>query len=82
MRGAVTNVEAAVEARLESGLDSDGMDEIARHRDREGLRNRHLSVPPAPSSAPDTDLGLDTLFKFGLARFLDGVEALIGNRGG
>jgi len=27
-------------------------------------------------------LDLDTLFKFGLARFLDGVEALIGNRGG
>lgn len=39
---------------------------------------RTFSAP----SAPAIDLDLDTLFEFGLARFLDGVEALIANRGG
>jgi tetracycline repressor-like protein len=33
-------------------------------------------------SHPEADMDLDTLFEFGLGRFLDGVEAMISNRGG
>ena len=40
-----------------------------------------IRTSSAPST-PDIDLDFDRLFEFGLARFLDGVEALIVNRGG
>lgn len=81
VRGAATNVEAEAEARLETGLDSDQWMKL-----HETEMARAFAAGPYPYLAqvvshPEASMDLDSLFEFGLARFLDGVEAMISNLG-
>ena len=81
VRGAATNMEAEAEARLETGLDSD---EWLRLHETEMAKA--FATGPYPHleqviSDPEADMDLDSLFEFGLARFLDGVEAMIDHGG-
>ncbi|MCW0212298.1 MAG: TetR/AcrR family transcriptional regulator C-terminal domain-containing protein [Pseudonocardia sp.] len=83
VHGAAASLEAEAREAADTGL-TPGQWLIAREGDTRGL----MESGAFPNSVriflnPDTELDLDALFEFGLARFLDGAGVLIaGSRAG
>ncbi|GAA3339254.1 GntR family transcriptional regulator [Amorphoplanes nipponensis] len=78
-RGIATALEPEAEARRETGVSSDEwMGSLAPPA---GLTPEHLPHLAELVARDDFDLDLDLLFRFGLARLLDGLDGWLAGRG-
>jgi DNA-binding transcriptional regulator YhcF (GntR family) len=77
VRGAATNLEAEVEAQVDTGLDSEEWMRLHEAEMAEAFATGPYPHLERVTSHPEADMDLDSLFEFGLGRFLDGVESLI-----
>ncbi|MFB7906480.1 TetR/AcrR family transcriptional regulator C-terminal domain-containing protein [Kitasatospora sp. NPDC056076] len=81
--GLAVHFEREAQAEQDSGMSADEWMDRLDDRDHDLLMTDPERFPmfDALNRGPEIDMGLDALFEFGLARMLDGVEALIAVRG-
>jgi len=79
VRGIATNLEAEAEARRETGMDSDEWmaAQSSAMVDMSGAEH-FTKLLQGLADEPDFELDLESLFEFGLARLLDGLERHLG----
>jgi hypothetical protein len=80
VRGIAINIEVEAEARQDTGVTSTQWME-AQDRMYDAIASGRFPVLSRVAAVPDIDMGLDTLFEFGLQRMLDGLGVFLRRAG-
>jgi AcrR family transcriptional regulator len=78
VRGVAVSLEMETQAEQDTGLSSDAYMTAQEAQFRAVFAGGAFPTLARMSAQPEIDLGLDTLFEFGLARLLDGLATFLG----
>ena len=78
VRGTAVSLEPEAQARQDTGMTNDEWMETQVPLMTEIVSSGEYPMFVAMASADNVELSLDSLFEFGLARLLDGLEAFAG----